>query len=284
VRVLRDRGLTVRAIARDRARASQVEQMGAEVLIADVGDRDALAQAMTGSRVVVSAISGFGGGREISPKSVDRDGNRNLIETAQDAGVEHLVLLSTLGARGDHPIELFRMKHAAEQRLIASGLDRTIIRCAPFMETWATLLGEPLLKSGRTVLFGRGENPINFISAEDVARYVELAVTDPAMRGMTVEVGGPENLSIREFVDTFEQETGATGPKRHVPRPVMRTMSHLMRHIQPTVAGQIRAAVVMDTTDMSFDSSRTAALHPSVALTPLAEVIRRGYADARVPR
>jgi nucleoside-diphosphate-sugar epimerase len=128
------------------------------------------------------------------------------------------------------------------------------------------------------------ENPINFISAEDVARYVELAVTDPAMRGRTVDVGGPENLTIREFVDTFEQQTGASGPKRHVPRPVMRTMSHLMRHIQPTVAGQIRAAVVMDTTDMSYDASRTAELHPSVALTPLAEVIRRGYAGAPGPR
>ena len=140
------------------------------------------------------------------------------------------------------------------------------------------LLGEPLFKNGRTVLFGRGENPINFISAEDVARYVELAVTDPAMRGTTVEVGGPANLTIREFLDTFEQQTGAAGPRRHVPRPLMRTMSHLMRHIQPAVAGQIRAAVVMDTTDMSYDASHTSALHPSVALTPLAEVIRRTYA------
>jgi hypothetical protein len=40
----------------------------------------------------------------------------------------------------------------------------------------------------------------------------------------------------------------------------------------------------MDTIDMSYDASRTAALHPSVALTPLAEAIRRGYAAAPEPR
>ena len=38
------------------------------------------------------------------------------------------------------------------------------------METWAGLVGEPLVETGKTRIFGRGGNPINFVSADDVAR------------------------------------------------------------------------------------------------------------------
>src|SRR5215217_6035645 len=112
------------------------------------------------------------------------------------------------GAAPDHPMELFRMKYLAEQELKESGLAWTIIRPTAYMETWAALIGEPLLKSGRTRIFGRGENPINFVSAQDVARFVELAVVDPAMHGEVVEVGGPENLSMNQFAQTFETVSG----------------------------------------------------------------------------
>jgi hypothetical protein len=41
-------------------------------------------------------------------------------------------------------------------------------------------MGGPLQESGRILVFGRGDNPINFVSATDVAALVELAVTDPS--------------------------------------------------------------------------------------------------------
>ena len=118
VRLLVARGLGVRVIARDRTRAANLEEMGAEVLVGDIRDSDAVDRAAEGARTIVSAISGFGGGRHTSPRTVDRDGNRNLIGSAERAGAEHFVLLSTYGAASDHPIELFRMKHLAEQSLL----------------------------------------------------------------------------------------------------------------------------------------------------------------------
>ena len=67
------------------------------------------------------------------------------------------------------------MKYAAEQALQASGLSWTIIRPTAYMETWAKLIGEPLVKTGKTRIFGRGVNPINFVSASDVAQFVASA-------------------------------------------------------------------------------------------------------------
>ncbi len=43
-----------------------------------------------------------------------------------------------------------------------------------------------------------------------------------AMRSELVEVGGPENLSMRQVAQTFETVTGKVGRKSHVPLPMMR--------------------------------------------------------------
>jgi NADH dehydrogenase len=249
-----------------------------QIVTADVTDPRTLEQAVAGAGTVVSAITGFGPARDVSPRAVDWQGNANLIRAAKAAGVEHFILLSVCQAAADHPIELFRMKHRAEEELRASGLAWTIIRPTAYMETWLTVLGDPLLKTGNTRIFGRGENPMNFVSAHDVAGFVDLAVTDRAMRGVTVDAGGPENLTMNQVVETFQTVTGATGKVSHVPLPMLRVMSALMKPFNPTMAGLAGASVVMDTRDMTFDASDTRGRYPSVAMMGLADVVRKDYA------
>jgi NADH dehydrogenase len=274
------RGLRVRVLTRDPARARPLEGPGVEVAVGDVREPETLARAMAGVRTVVSAVHGFVGPDAGGPRAVDWRGNLNLVRAAADAGAEHVVLLSALGASPDHPMELYRMKHRAEEALRASGLAWTVLRASAFMETWAMLVGEPLLRTGRTTVFGRGRNPLNFVSAHDVAAFVELAVTDPALRGATVDVGGPENLTFREVVATFERETGRRGRTRHVPLPVMRLASVLMRPLAPGLARQIQAGVVMDTFGMAFDGAERGRRYPSIPLTTLAQVVRRDHPPA----
>lgn len=188
---------------------------------------------------------------------MDQQGNSNPIQTVRAGTAEHFTLVSVQGAAPDHPMECARMKYLAGQELRASGLAWTIIRPTAFMETWAAFIGEPLLKAGRTRIFGRVNNPIDFVSVYDAARFVELAVVDPAVRGELAEVGGPENISMRRFGRTFETETEKVGKRSHVPLPMMRRMAVLMHRVNPTPARRIQAGLVMDTHDMSFDPSDT---------------------------
>jgi NADH dehydrogenase len=266
VALLLARGERVRVLTRTASRAPA----DVEVAIGDVRDRAAVAAATNGVRAVVSAVHGFAGAN-VDPESVDRDGNANLVEAAGASGVAHFVLLSVHGASAEHPIELFRMKHAAEQTLRASDLSWTILRPTAFLETWLGILGAPLLRSGKTTVFGRGENPINFVSARDVARYVDHALQDPSLRGRVVDVAGPENLTFHELLARFETVTGARGKRSHVPLPVMRAAAVLMKPIKPSLARQIRAGVVMDTTDMTCNVA------PVLAPTSVADAIRRAY-------
>jgi uncharacterized protein YbjT (DUF2867 family) len=277
VRLLTARGLEVRILTRDPERAEHERGALVEIVSGDVQDARAVEQATEEAQTVISAIQGFGGAAPAGPQAVDRQGNTNLIRAAKEGETDHFILVSIQGAAPDHPMELFRMKYQAEQELKASGLTWTIIRPTAYMETWGTLIGEPLLKTGRTRIFGRGNNPINFVSAHDVARFVELAVLDPAMRGEVVEVGGPENFSMKQVAQTFEAVTGKEGKMSHVPLPMMRLMSVIMRPVNPMLARQIQAGVVMDTYDFSFDPSETIRRYPSIPPMSLAEVVRRDY-------
>lgn len=279
VRRLTDRGLDVRVLTRDPARASHLNGSQVEVMMGDANDPDTLRRAVADAQTVISAMHGFAGQDAGGPQAVDRDGNKNLIKAAVASGVDHVILMSIHGATPDHPLELYRMKASAERELRASLLAWTILRPTAYMETWARLIGEPVIKSGQTRVFGRGRNPINFVSAHDVARFVELATVDPALRGMMVEIGGPENLSMEDVVETFRAATGKTVKTKHVPLPMMRVMSVLMRQVKPALASQIQAGVIMDTADLSFDPAETRRLYPSIPQTTLKEVIQRDYGD-----
>jgi hypothetical protein len=58
---------------------------------------------------------------------------------------------------------------------------------------------------------------------------------------------------------------------------MMRLMSTLMRPINPMLARQIQAGVVMDTHDMTFAPADLERRYPSIPLTSLTEVVRRDY-------
>jgi uncharacterized protein YbjT (DUF2867 family) len=264
-----------RIMTRDRERARALTSDLVEVVVADVRNPTSLGPAVTGASTVISAVQGFSDPTS-SPEETDRDGNRNLINAAKAAGVGHFILVSGLKSSPNHPMSLGRAKYEAEQYLKASGLAWTIVRGTAFMEFWASLVGQPLIEHGRTQVFGRGNNPINFVAVDDVAKAVEAAVMNPDLRGVDLEVGGPENLTMNQVVETFERISGKKGKVSHVPLPIMRIMSVLMRPVKPALARQIQAGVVMDTNDvMAWDPSANRKLYPWLPQTPLAEVIRR---------
>ena len=235
VRRLADEGVVVRVLTRDRSRAAGLQEVGVEVVEGDVRRPDTLAAAVQDVDVVVSAVHGFVGKGGVSPRSVDRDGNAHLVAAAGKAGAA-VVLMSVVGASARSPMELFRCKHAAEQGLRASGVEWTIVRSAAFLELWAELVGKGLV-------FGAGQNPINFVSVHDVADEVTRAVLDAGSRGKVVEVLGPACLTFNQLAADLRARHGEPRRVHHVPRWVLRILAPLGR--------QPRAALVMDTTDMT---------------------------------
>jgi uncharacterized protein YbjT (DUF2867 family) len=252
VRRLLEAGAPVRVMTRAAERAAPLRSLGADVVVADLRDTQTLAAAVRGTTTVIAAAHGFAGTDAAGPDAVDRDGNAALIAAAAEAGTRHFVLLSGYGASAESPMALFRAKHDAEQALRASGLSWTIIRPTSFMETWLGLVGDPLVEHGRTQVFGRGRNPINFVSIQDVAAVAVAATLDGA-DGAVIDAAGPENVTFDDFAATALRVSGRTGAAkiRHVPRTMLRTMTTVLGPVRPVIAGQIRAALAMDTLDMT---------------------------------
>jgi hypothetical protein len=94
------------------------------------------------------------------------------------------------------------------------------------------------------------------------------AVTaDPAYAGATVDVAGPDNITLNELAHLVarHEHAGAAGPGRvkHIGPTALRLMSVLARPASPALARQAAAALTMDTTDIP-------AARPSTGSSPSA--------------
>jgi NADH dehydrogenase len=265
--------MPIRVLTRDPARAAHLGGQRVEVVTGDVRDPASLATAVRGAQVVVSAVQGFAGPGGVSPATVDHLGNVNLIDAARAAGAE-FVLMSVVGAAPGSPLELFRMKYAAEQHLQASGIGWTIVRATAFLELWIDLLSQTAARSGRPLVFGRGTNPINFVSITDVAALAEHAVTDPTARGHILEIGGPRNLTFDQIATAVQVAAGRTGAPRHVQPAMLRLIASTLGHLKPELGRQARAAIIIDQIDLTHDATAIHQAYPGIPCTPLDRCLR----------
>lgn len=267
-------GKPVRVMTRTPLNLAHLKQQGAEVVSGDLRDPASLLRACQGVEQVLAAAHALDGKGDNTPQTVDDAGNRQLIDAAKAAGVKHFTFMSVLDASPDAPLEFFRIKYHTEEYLRASGLAFTIIRPSAYMDLWAQLIGQPILKQGKTTIFGRGNNPVNFVAVEDVARFVCSAFEDPRAHNRVIKVGGPENLTLNQVAEVFERVSGRRAKKRHVPLPMMRAMSMLMQPVNPALSRLIRVSIYMDTANQCYDATQTASTF-GIRLTPLEEVARR---------
>ena len=189
--------------------AEELIEAGAQPVYGDLRDRASLDAAVEGVETVISTANSAGRGGEDNPQSVDLEGNRNLIEAARDAGVEHLIFVSAFGADPDHPVPFMQAKGQSEASLRESGIEYTILAPTPFMEIWAAVVvGMPALQDQPVTLVGEGRRRHSFISNRDVAALTVAVVDHSAARNQYLAIGGPEPLTWRDVVATYERVLG----------------------------------------------------------------------------
>ncbi|MEO6532031.1 MAG: SDR family oxidoreductase [Pseudolysinimonas sp.] len=265
-------GTQVRVLTRNETSADQLRQVGIETTVGDLRDAGCVRRAVEGCASVVSAASGFGPMGSASPKSVDRDGNLTLIEEAMRANVEHFVLLSMHGARPDASLELLRMKYAAEQFLVSSGLSWTIIRPTAFLETYLDVVAQPMKRRNSTLVFGKGDVVVNFVSVSDVAALVCKALRDGDLRGRTIDWGGA-NLTLNDLSAALHEGAGRPGSTIHVPLGLLRAISITARPFSPFVSRVTSAAVWMNSRPAPFDAAPERRQYPDLAQASVSAAI-----------
>lgn len=266
------KGEAVRIMTRKLEHGTALQKLGAEIIQGDMLDKASLEQACRGAKKVVAAAhSVMGRGRKAS-KYVDLQGHKELIDAAKSAGVQHFVYTSALQSVPElDEVSFFHFKHEVEKYLQASGLNYTILRPTAFMESHAeALIGQPILETGKVSLFGKGENPRNFVAADDVAQFVVMALENKELNGRTISIGGPENLTNMDVVRLYEKLGGQSAKVSHVPLGVLKVMYRLLRPFHPGLSQIMLLGIYTDTVDNSFDPKPMLAAYP-VQLTRLEE-------------
>jgi NADH dehydrogenase len=282
VRILRAQNVPVRAVSRQRARLAAAIQLGAEPAIADLRRPETIGPTLAGAeRVVTTANAILGtGGNDL--RRVDFAGNAALVQAAAEQGIRRFVFVSIHGTSPDHPSDFFRAKAATEALLAETGMSVALLKPSAFMETWATMLGDPVIAGKPVQIFGRGRNPVPFVASEDVARASALLACAAATPGVEqLELGGPDDLTHLEVVKLFSELSARPARIRHIPRAVLRTLSFLLRPVAPVPARLMSGALWMDTRDVRID--RTAAVRLLGRLTSLEEFARARLAATRAP-
>ena len=194
VRVLRERELPVRAFVRLTSRYSELENRGAEIFIGDLKQDKDIEKACRGVKYVIST---HGGDRDVS--AVQYRANRELIDAAKEAGVEHFVFISVLGAdRGYEDSAVFKAKREVEKYLQASGLNYTILRPAGFASSLLPL-AERFRETGVYLLIGDPKNRTSVVSTDDLAQIAVKSVTAAGAKNKILPIGGPDVL-LREDI------------------------------------------------------------------------------------
>src|SRR5688572_19506377 len=132
LKLLADRGHRGRGLIRNPDHAADLEAAGAEPVLCDLEQDDPRPHVGSAQAIVFAAGAGPGSGPE-RKRTVDLGGAVKLIEAASDLGVARYVMVSSMGTEDiDHAAEAMRpyleAKRAADEALMASGLDWTVVR------------------------------------------------------------------------------------------------------------------------------------------------------------
>lgn len=268
--MLLEAGYRLRLASRTPEKLAQFADANVETIQADLLDEASIRAACRGVETVFASVASMFGTGKNAAKNVDYSGQCRLIDIARESNVQHFVYMSTQEATHDNPVAFFRYKAQTEDYLRASGLSYTILRPSAFFSPHVELIGEGLLKGGKAMIMGQGENPRNFIANCDVAKFAFIALTDPQARNQTLEIGGTENLTSKQVAEIYAQVAGVELKTTTIPRFVPQIMSGVVRPFHVGLSDVMTAIVDADVRPKSFDMSATLAQFP-VELTSLEE-------------
>jgi NADH dehydrogenase len=277
VHALRARELPVRALVRDRARASSLAAWGAELVEGDVTDPESLRRAVEGCDAVVHLVAIIVG-RPGDFERVMNQGTRDLVAAAEGAGVRRFVLMSALGVSEQtrELVPYYRAKWDMEQAVKAAGLEHVIFRPSFVFGRDGGVLPS-FLRLARyapvTPIVGRGRERLQPIWVEDVAAYFAEAVEKPELIDRTFEIGGPDAVTWNEFWERAKRAVGAHRPSVHLPLRLMRAQATLLERLPrpPLTRDQLTMLAAGDNVVSDAGAVDTFGL----PLMPLDEQLRR---------
>ena len=231
---LLDRGHQVRVLVRPGSEYKLKEPDKVEVITGDVTESADLIQGMKGCDAaihLVGIIRAFPN-KDITFERLHTEATANVIEAAKETEVPRLLHMSALGAREDGPTPYLRTKFAAEELVRQSGLNYVIFRPSLIfgMGGEAVKMFGDMVKKYVVPIIGDGQYRFQPVSANTVAQGFEKALDPETAKDQTLDVGGPDNVTFDEIMDTLARVMGKSIVKIHMPVLPLRLATSALQH------------------------------------------------------
>jgi NAD(P)H dehydrogenase (quinone) len=192
-------------LVRDGAKARRVlvDERGRptyrDLFVGELANDETMRHAMSRAAIAFLAVGS-------SPAQVDLE--KHVIDAAQETSLGHLVKLSAALAAHDAVSSVLRIHAEIEDYLVKSQVPHTLVSPTSFMEL--VFIEAASIREGNRWV-GTAPDGVNaLIDSEDVVDVVVQVLRDPAKRGGTHLLTGPEVLSWADVASAMSAITGRT--------------------------------------------------------------------------
>lgn len=187
-------GIPQRLLVRSLDRAPELPQ--AIPVACSYADRDAGAVALAGVETLLMVSAA---------ENKDRiDEHRAFVDSAQQAGVRHIVYTSFYGAAPDATFTLGRDHYATEEHIRAAGMDYIFLRDNLYLDFMTAMIGDDDVVRGPA-----GDGRVAAVTRADIAEVAAMVLHDPAAhRNRTYHLTGPESLTMTEIAAELSRALG----------------------------------------------------------------------------
>jgi NADH dehydrogenase len=210
-------------------------------------------------------------------KKANVDTAAAIAEAARRSGLEHIVLVSVIGADSDSPNRYLRSKGDAERLVTGSGVPSTIIR-TPILLGRNTAGAAGLVrvaKQKKVRLLDGGRYQMRPLDLDDLSRAILSAIEN---RGESVSIYtlvGPESLRYHELVSRTADMMGRSLSIGTMPVWIAKTGAAIRSRIKggglsPTV---IDVLIADESVEMNAD------IELGIELTPLSVTLEKILSD-----
>jgi nucleoside-diphosphate-sugar epimerase len=247
-RRLAGNGVSVRALVRDRARCRELSELGVELVVGDLRDRESLIEAVRGVETVYHIAALF---REenVSRAEVwatNVEGTRAMLDAAIDAGVKRFVHCSTVGVHGHienppaseespySPGDPYQESKTEGEQIVlrygAEGLLPVVVFRPGGIYGPGDLRFRKLFKAIRSrtfVMLGSGEVLYQLIYIDDLIDGILLCGTRPEAVGQTFILTGETPLTLNRLAAEIAEALDVAPPRLRLPVTPVYLLGHL---------------------------------------------------------
>lgn len=219
-RQLLKKGVALRAIVRNEAKAAELRAAGAELVVGDVGDPATVRRALEG---VSKALLVLPNGRNQEAME------KQFTDLARAAGLGHLVKMSSMEAVAHAKTPIPRAHWAVEEYIRGSGLAWTMVKPNFFMQNLLT--SGPGIKAQHRFSLPMGNGTTGMADIRDIATVCVEVLTGRGHEGQSYEITGPEILTFHDVAAQFSEVLGEK--VEYVPMPIDQFRERMQNVLEP---------------------------------------------------